>query len=98
MLTTKDLIQQHENAEPLHPHHVLGEVKKKLPGGGISTPASPIPQSIIDKKKQPIASGQLSIGEPCSPYVKTKHVVTKEGDIVNKTVELHGRKIPLLEL
>lgn len=72
--------------------------KKKLPGGEISTPALPTPQSIVDEKKQLIASGQLSIGEPCSPYVITKHVVTKEGDVVNKTVELHGRKIPLLEL
>ena len=94
MLTAKVLIQQHWNAGPLHPHHELGEVKK----GYLVAPALPTPQSILDEKRQLIALGELTIGEPCSPYVITKHVVTNEGDVVNKTVELHGRKIPLLEL
>ena len=72
--------------------------KKKLPGGEISTPALPKPEAIAEEKRQLIASGQLSIGEPCSPYTLTKHVVSSDGDVLVKKIEIHGRKVPLLEL
>ena len=71
--------------------------KKKLPGGEISTLALPKPQAIINEKRQLVASGQLSIGEPCSPYTLIKHVSNNE-DIVTKQIEIYGRKVPLLEL
>lgn len=72
--------------------------KKKLPGGEISTPVLPIPRAITEEKRALVASGKLSIGEPCSPYLVTKHNVTNDGEVVKKQVELHGRKISLYEL
>ena len=71
---------------------------KKLPVGEISTPALPTPRAIIHEKKELIASGKFSIGEPCSPYMITKYVVISDGEVNTKQIELHGRKIPLLEL
>ena len=67
--------------------------KKKLPGGEISSPALPTPTAISEEKRALVASGKLSIGEPCSPYVLMKYAVTNEGEVVTKQVELHGRKI-----
>ena len=72
--------------------------KKKLPGGEISTPALPTPRSISDEKQALVASGKLSIGEPCSPYLLTKYIVTNDGEVKTNQIELHGRKIPLYEL
>ena len=51
-----------------------------------------------DEKQALLASGKLSIGEPCSPYLLTKYIVTNDGEVVTNQVELHGRKIPLYEL
>ena len=45
-----------------------------------------------------IASGKLSIGQPCSPYSLTKSFVTTDGDVKTKQVEIVGRKLSLLEL
>ena len=71
--------------------------KKKLPGD-FSSPALPTPRAISDEKWALVASGKLSIGEPCSPYLLTKHIVTDDGQVTTNQVELHGRKIPLCEL
>ena len=72
--------------------------QKKLPGEEISTPALPTPKAISEEKRALVGSGKLSIGEPCSPYLLTKYVVTNDGEVVTNQVELHGRKIPLYEL
>ena len=45
-----------------------------------------------------IACGKLSIGEPCSPYNITKSIVTADGEIITKQVEIVGRKLSLLEV
>ena len=43
------------------------------------------------------ATGKLSItGDPCSPYLLTKSIVTNDGEVETNQVELHGRKIPLM--
>ena len=72
--------------------------KCRLPGGEISGPSLPPKHVIGEEKKQLIASGELSIGEPCAPYKLTKSTVTSEGDIEVKSVEICGRKLPLVEL
>ena len=72
--------------------------KKKLPGGEISTPSLPTPTAITSEKKEMIACGKLSIGEPCSPYRLTKSFVRTDGDVKTKQVEIVGRKLLLLEL
>ena len=72
--------------------------KSKLPGREISMPCLPSQQIITTEKQHLIASGELSIGVPCTPYVLSKSIVNSEGDIEFKTVEINGRKIPLTEL
>lgn len=64
--------------------------KKKLPGGEISTPSLPTPAAITAKKQKLIASGKLSIGEPCSPYTITKSIVTADGEVTTKQIEIVG--------
>ena len=72
--------------------------KKKLPGGEISTPSLPTPAAITAERKNLIASGKLSIGEPCSPYSITKSIVTADGEVATKEVEIVGRKLSLVEI
>ena len=72
--------------------------KKRLPGGEISTPCLPTKEEIVDEKKRLVQSGELTIGEPCTPYVVTKCNVNAEGEIEVTPTEICGRKIPLLEL
>ena len=83
------------NKKALHPLHEFEEKRKKLPGGEISTPSLPTPAAITAEKKDLIACGKLSIGEPCSPYTVTKSVVTAEGEVITKEVEIVGRKLSL---
>ena len=45
--------------------------KKRLPGGEISTPCLPTKGEIMNEKKRLVESGDLTIGEPCTPYVMT---------------------------
>ena len=72
--------------------------KCRLPGGEVSGPTLPPKQVIVEDKKQLIASGEHSIGEPCAPYKLMKSTITSAGDIQMKCVEICGRKIPLVEL
>ncbi len=72
--------------------------KKRLPGGEIPTPCHPIKGEIMDEKKKLVESGELTIGEPCTPYKMTKCIVNREGEIEVRPTEICGRKIPLLEL
>ena len=44
-----------------------------------------------------IECGELSLGEPCTPYTLTKYV-TKEGIVSPVEVQVHGRKFALLSL
>ena len=72
--------------------------KKKLVGGEISTPCLPTVQEITKEKQYLIESGELSIGEPCTPYTITKSIATSSGEIEIKSINIYGRKIPLYEL
>ena len=76
----------------------LRRKKAKLQGGEISMPSLPTTQVIREDRQQLIDSGELSIGEPCSPYILTKSIVNNDGNVESKTVEVCGRKIPLSEL
>lgn len=44
-----------------------------------------------------IESGELSLGEPCTPYSLTKYTV-KEGVVSTTKVAVYGRKFPMLHL
>ena len=89
-------IQKLERKTPSLPR--IRSRKRKLPGGEISIPSLPTTGEITNKKAKLIESGELSIGEPCSPYMLTKSVVSKDGGIIEKTVQIYGRKIPLLDI
>ena len=89
-------IQRLENKKSLPPR--IRSRKRKLPGGEISIPTLPTASTISVTKAQLIESGELSIGEPCSLYILTKSVVGTDGNIVEKVIQVDGRKISLLEL
>ena len=78
------------------PHH--RKCKKHLLGEEISTPSLPTKGEILDEKKRLVESGELTIGEPCTPYVMKKCIVNTEGEIEVRPTEICGQKIPLLEL
>ena len=92
-IDTKTLEQKASDTTPR-----LRRSKSKLRGGEISMPCLPTKEAIVEEKKQLIVSGELSIGEPCSPYTLKKTIVKNDGSIEMKTVNICGRKIPLLEL
>ena len=89
-------IQKLEHKAPSLPR--LRSRKRKLPGGEISIPSMPTTIEITNEKVKLIESGELSIGEPCSPYMLMKSVVSKDGNIMQKQVQIYGRKIPLLDI
>ena len=88
-----DVITMEQKNSP--PPTRIRRKKKKLPGGEISTPSLPTQAAITAEKKDLIACGKLSIREPCSPYTVTKSVVTAEGEVITKEVEVVGRKLSL---
>ena len=68
-----------------------------------STPRSCIPclptvSTIKEEQKQLIISGKLNIGEPCAPFHCTKSVISDEGNVVFKSVQICGRKISLHDI
>lgn len=72
----------------------LRRSKAKLPGNEISIPTlSTVQESSINKL---IVEGTLSLGEVCTPYTLIKSSVI-DGEIVNVTQEVCGRKISLDE-
>ena len=71
--------------------------KKRLPGGEISVPTNLTPQAVKKSWDDLIDSGELILGEPCSPYTLTRYT-TKEGKTIAKEVTVYGRKIPLATL
>ena len=79
------------------PNRRLRSQHKRMPGGEISVPSNPTPKSIKKSWNDMIASGELSLGEPCTPYTLTKHV-TSEGIVSPLQVQVYGRKFSLLSL
>ena len=61
-------------------------------------PCLPTVGTIKNEKKQLILSGELNIGEPCTPFNITKSIITSEGDVEFRDVHIHGRKIPLHDI
>ena len=91
-----DVVKLEQRDVPLTPR--VRRAKKKLPWKEISTPSLPTPKAVKAEKQNLIATGQLSIGEPCSPYTIKKSVVTVDGVIQTTSVELTGRKVPLTQV
>ena len=61
-------------------------------------PCLPTEEVITKQKQKLITSGELLIGEPCSPYVMNKVIIKEDLKVETKQVTISGRKIPLLEL
>ena len=72
--------------------------KCRLRGGEISIPYLPTINTVKEEQKALILSGELNIGEPCTPFSMTKSVITKDGNIEFKSVQICGRKISLNDL
>ena len=85
-------LDQRSNATRIRRH------KFRLPGQEISMPCLPTVHTVIEEQRQLILSGELSIGEPCAPFSLTKSMITKDGKVEFRSVEICGRKIPLNEL
>ena len=90
------MLEMEQNRSP--PPTRIRRRKKRLPGGEISTPSLPTPGVITAEKKEMIASGKLSLGEPCSPHMVHKSIVTADGEVKNEEVGIIGRKLSLLEI
>ncbi len=71
--------------------------KRKMLGGEISVPCPPTVERIQQEKEKLIRSGEIAAGEPCSPYTLSRWVV-KDGQLSQQTIQVFGRKIPLLSL
>ena len=71
---------------------------KKLPGGEVSIPSLPPPSVISSEKKEMIATGKLSLGEPCSPHTVFRSTVTSDGEVKTDEVKIIERKLSLLEI
>lgn len=61
-------------------------------------PSLPTNEVVTQQKKQMIDSGELSIGEPCTPFTISKVTINSDMDVETKEVTISGRKIPLYEL
>ena len=72
--------------------------KCRLPGGEISMPCLPTVSAIKEDQRQLILSGELNIGEPCTPFHCTKSVINENGQVEIRPVQISGRKIPLHDL
>ncbi len=71
--------------------------KHKLPGKEISIPANPTPAAIRADIKSMLASGTLSLGEPCAPF-SLSHMKVVDGQVVKTTTVVHGRRMPLASI
>ena len=72
--------------------------KSRLPEGEISVPCLPTVSAIKEERRQLILSGELNIGEPCATFHLYKFIITEEGNIEVRSVEICGRKIALTDL
>ena len=63
----------------------------------VSIPAMPTAAIIKDDINALIETGELRLGEPCSPFTLTKSNVV-DGVIEHKNTIVYGRKIPLTEI
>jgi len=71
--------------------------KLKMPGGEISVPCHKTAEQVKADWEEMIQSGRLTLGEPCAPYKLTKYAIV-DGEIRKTETNIHGRKIPLLDI
>lgn len=71
--------------------------KLRLPGNSISAPVHTTVEGIKDEWSNMIRTGELSVGEECTPHIITKYS-TAGGDLTAKTTTVYGRKVPMLDL
>lgn len=71
--------------------------KLKMPGGEISVPCHKTAEQVKADWEEMIQSGRLTHGEPCAPYKLTKYAIV-DGEIRKTETNIHGRKIPLLDI
>ena len=71
--------------------------KLRMPGGGISVPTHRTAEGVKEDWKQMIASGELTLAEPCHHQTITKYKV-KNGELERSETTVYGRKIPLTEV
>ena len=71
--------------------------KAKLPGNEISVPTIPTTAMIKADIYTLIETGELYLGEPCSPFTLVKSSII-DGVIQHKETVAYGRKIPLSEI
>lgn len=71
--------------------------KLRMPGGAVSVPTHRSVGGIKEDWAALIASGELTLGEPCHPHTLKKYII-KNGEIQETTTVVYGRKIPILEL
>ena len=72
-------------------------MKKKLPGKEISIPIPPTTQHIKESWVKMVLSGEIHLGEACSPQKLTKYL-TVNGKVEILEVCIEGRKIPILDI
>lgn len=71
--------------------------KAKLPGNEVSIPSMPTNSAIKADISILIETGELTLGEPCTPFPIVKSKVV-DGVVEKKTSLVYGRKIPLIEV
>lgn len=71
--------------------------KLKMPGGEILVPCHKTAEQVKADWEEMIQSGRLTLGEPCAPYKLTKYAIV-DGEIRKTEMNIHGRKIPLLDI
>ena len=72
-------------------------MKKKLPGKEISIPIPPTTQHMKESLVKMVLSGEIHLGEACSPQMLTKYL-TVNGKVEILEVSIEGRKIPILDI
>lgn len=71
--------------------------KLKMPGGEVLVPCHKTVEAVKEDWVKMIESGELTLGEPCTPYKVTRCAVVN-GKIKKIEYEVHGRKVPLLDM
>ena len=71
--------------------------RRRLLGGEISVPSTPIPEVVKNEWKKLIDDGEISLGRPCVPYNMVQYA-TKDGELEKRELTIVGRKFPLLQI
>ena len=72
--------------------------RRKLQGGEISMPSTPIGRSLQESWKAMVHAGTLTLGKPCVSYTIRKYFTKDDGSVEISEDVMYGRKISLLEI